>query len=119
MKAAPRLGGWSPTHLLWFAAPVAGDAAALEIQVDAFERAFHALASPPLRAALWPSCADTGAVQLAGERRCAELAARKAGVAVHAPRLPMMATDRTLALLPTEYADTTTAMLDALRAVTR
>lgn len=112
----PPLDGYSPTHLAWFAAP-AGDPTALEVQVDAFVTAFDTLASPPLRAVLWPSCAQVGAVQEAGERRCAELAVRRPDVVVRSPRLPALATDRTLALLPTEYADTTTAMLAALRAL--
>jgi acyl dehydratase len=113
----PRLGEWSPTHLAWFAAPAADDDAALAIQVDAFAAAADALPSPPLRAVLWPSCVRLGSLQLAGEQRCADLAERMPGVVVRAPRLPVLATDRTLALLPTEYADTTTAMLDALRAL--
>jgi hypothetical protein len=113
----PRLGKWSPTHLAWFAAPAAGDDAALAVQVDAFAAAAESLPSPPLRAVLWPSCVRPGSLQLAGERRCVELAGRMPGVVVRAPRLPVLATDRTLALLPTEYADTTTVMLAALRSL--
>jgi acyl dehydratase len=113
----PRLGRWSPTHLAWFAAPASGDDAALAVQVDAFSAAAESLPTPPLRAVLWPSCARPGSLQLAGERRCVELTGRMPGLVVRAPRLPLLATDRTLALLPTEYADTTTVMLDALRAL--
>jgi hypothetical protein len=116
-KPLPRLGKWSPTHLAWFAAPAADDDAAFTVQVDSFVAAADALASPPLRAVLWPSRVRPGPLQQAGERRCVELADRLPGVVVRAPRLPLLATDRTLALLPTVYADTTTVMLAALRSL--
>jgi hypothetical protein len=121
---------WRPTHLCWFASPshdVGHEAGAIE--VEAFERAAGQLPTPPLVGALWPSTelldraddaptpgtADRVQRALAGEAACDRLAAARPALAVYAPRLPTLLTDRTQTLLPRHYGDTAGELLAALR----
>lgn len=127
--------GWQPTHLAWFATPPYGDGTKagyshrhhdelLAVQVDGFVAVLAHLPDS-LRSVLWPSSAlldrsSTRSEELAdvkrrGEAACDELRARHPAVTFATPRLPLMLTDQTTSLLPTEYADTALTLLTVLR----
>jgi hypothetical protein len=128
--------GWAPTHLLYFATPPIFDGVGgrssqalrerfTAVYLTGFERTVERVATNALSSVLWPSSVAVDApvaglaeytdVKRRGEELCAELAARY-GITIVAPRLPRLLTDQTTTLVPTEYDDTVSTLLDALRA---
>jgi acyl dehydratase len=129
--------GWQPTHLGWFASPPIFVGARdsyddmlyqrfVRAYVDAFAAAVDALAQRGLVGALWPSSEAAGVTvpglaeysdaKRLGEARCVELRRRWPGLTVAAPRLPRLLTDQTTTFVPTEFGDTATELVAALRA---
>lgn len=138
--------GWRPTHLAYMATPPIFDGVGgsfsdtlhrrfLAIYVDAFRRLVDRLVDrrddrrdDDLAGVLWPSSeavvhdvagmAEYADAKRAGEQACHDLADAHPGLTVFAPRLPRLLTDQTTSFVPTEFGDTATEMLAALRGVT-
>jgi acyl dehydratase len=129
--------GWQPTHLGWFASPPIFVGARdtydnalhqrfVSAYVDAFAQVIDAHAPRGLVGALWPSSEAVGVIvpglaeysdaKRLGERRCEELRRQWPGVTIAAPRLPRLLTDQSTTFVPTEFGDTATEVLAALRA---
>jgi acyl dehydratase len=127
---------WQPTHLGWFASPPIFVGARdsyddalyqrfVQAYVDAFTAAVDELAPRGLVGAVWPSSEAAGVTvpglaeysdaKRLGEARCVELQRHWQDLIVAAPRLPRLLTDQTTTFVPTEFGDTATELLAALR----
>lgn len=130
-------GGWVPTDLYYFATPHIFSGVRGEFSVDLFRSfadyyvlgfagAVAWLRPLGIRGLFFPSTVaidelplDMGeyaAAKLAGESTCAFLRKAVKGVRVHAPRIPRVATDQTLTIMPLKNADPVPIMLRELRA---
>ena len=132
--------GWQPTHLGWFASPpiFVGSRNTYDdtlyrrfvrAYVEAFATAIDTLAPHGLVGALWPSSEAVGVTvpglaeysdaKRLGEHRCEELQRDWPSLTISAPRLPRLLTDQSTTFVPTEFGDTATEVLAALRATFR
>lgn len=126
----------APTDLLYFATPfiTPGECGVFSEElfnnlcryyVFGFSRLVRNLAPHGLIRVLYPSSvyvedppenmAEYGAAKAAGEATCAALGKCFRGVRFTKPRLPRMATDQTVSLVPLESEDPAPMILDALR----
>jgi len=118
--------GWVPTHLYYFATPYifSGQrvgfspelwATLTSYYVTGFARAVESFVPSGLAAAFYPSTvalnelptdmAEYCAAKAAGEALCQLLVRRHRGLIIFCPRLPRLATDQTVSLLPAENQD--------------
>ncbi len=127
-----------PLYLYYFATPFIFGAAKgkfssrrfaafSEYYVTGFLRTVQAVAAPPtgLQKIFYPSTAaidelplDMGeyaAAKMAGEILCDFLQKANPGIAIHKPRLPRIATDQTVSLLPVSNQDPIIVLLTNLR----
>jgi NAD(P)-dependent dehydrogenase (short-subunit alcohol dehydrogenase family) len=130
------LNGWNPTHLYYFATPFIS--AALKgafspalftkfcnCYVAGFLHTVQPLQRRGLRNIFYPSTVfiddppanmgEYAAAKMAGEMVCRFLQKNYAGMTIHVPRLPRMATDQTVSLWPSNNLDPVTVMIEALR----
>lgn len=120
------LKGWAPTHLYYFATPYifSGQRVGfspellttlISYYVTGFARAVETFVPSGLSAALYPSTValdefptdmtEYCAAKAAGEALCQLLVRRHRGLNIICPRLPRLATDQTVSLLPAENHD--------------
>lgn len=118
--------GWVPTHLYYFATPYifSGQrvgfssellATLISYYVTGFARSVESFVPSGLVAVFYPSTvaldelptdmAEYCAAKAAGEALCQLLVRRHRGLNVFYPRLPRLATDQTVSLLPAENQD--------------
>lgn len=128
--------GWRPTHLYYFATPFIAPGVEGRFSLNLFQRfcdyyvtgfmnTVNQLKSLGLKNVFYPSTAfidepplnmsEYTAAKAAGEMLCAFLEANHREMAVYRPRLPRMATDQTMSLLPVDKLDPVPMMIKALR----
>jgi len=129
---------WQPTLLAYFATPPIFVGARgtysehlhaqfLAVYVHAFEHIVQLLDSKALRGILWPSSeaaahevpglAEYGDAKRTGEQLCERLAEQLGHVTVLTPRFPRLLTDQSTSFVPTEFGDTSSEVLAAIRDV--
>jgi NAD(P)-dependent dehydrogenase (short-subunit alcohol dehydrogenase family) len=131
---------WSPTILCYLATPFVFSSIQgrfvqslfdrlSDTYIEGFLRTFHALLVPgnSLRDVLYPSSTaidellpnmgEYAAAKSAAETLCRFLERMHPNIRFHYPRLPRMATDQTVSLLPTESADARDVVLSLLRGI--
>lgn len=129
-------GAWSPTHLYYMATPFifCGQRGVFQPEifsrfcsyyVTGFAAAINQAQSAALRAVFYPSSVamdelppDMGeyvAAKSAGEALCAMLEKTMPAVRIERPRLPRMATDQTMSLVPVRNMEPLPVMLTILR----
>lgn len=129
------LTAWQPTHLYYMATPYisCGQRSAFcnesfvrfcDYYVDGFARLFEGVKSGALRTVLYPSSvfldelpldmSEYVAAKSAGEVLCAMLQKANPDVRFLRPRLPRLATDQTLSLLPVNNMPALPLVLDLL-----
>ncbi|MET0555693.1 MAG: MaoC/PaaZ C-terminal domain-containing protein [Vicinamibacteria bacterium] len=136
-EAPAGLGGWRPSHLLYFATPhiALAESARFSAElfrrygayyVEGFVRLVEAIAADgaPL-AAFYPSTAALDEIQpkaleyasakAAGEAACRHLERLYPRLRVEVIRLPRVRTDATATVMPVEAAEAATVMRDVLR----
>jgi hypothetical protein len=136
-KLTEKLGeGWAPTFLYYFATPfifssTKGVFSASLFQkfcdyyITGFLRTFNQLKSLGLKGVLYPSSValdelptnmgEYTAAKMAGEVLCAFLQKTQSEITIYKPRLPRMATDQTVSLLPVNNQSPGAIMLEHLR----
>jgi hypothetical protein len=133
-----RLGGWSPTHLYYFASPPVLSGTKGQFSTELFTRycgyyvaglmtAINRLAGADLQFIFYPSTAfidempfDRGeyaAAKMAGEMLCDFLDKTRSRITVAKPRLPKLATDPIGTLMPLSGLDPVPVLMQALGSV--
>jgi hypothetical protein len=128
--------GWRPTHLYYFATPFIAPGLEGEFSADLFQRfcdyyvtgfmnTVNQLKSIGLKNVFYPSTAfldepplnmsEYTAAKAAGEILCKSLEKNHPELMIYRPRLPRLATDQTVSLLPADKLDPVVIMIRALR----
>jgi len=136
VDVAAELGGWTPTHLYYFATPFIGSGTKnrfapahfrtfCDYYIDGFIKILEPLLALGLTGVFYPSSvfvdqlpadmAEYAAAKTAGETLCAFLEKNRRDLVIHRPRLPKMATDQTAGLLATDNQVPAPVMLMHLR----
>jgi hypothetical protein len=131
------MGGWTPTHLYYFATPFISPGRKGEFStalfrqfcdyyITGFVNFLNSTRALEIRQVFHPSSvyvdevpADLGeyaAAKMAAEVVCASLEKGvEGGLTIYRPRLPRMGTDQTVSLFPTDTEDAASVMLEHLR----